>query len=411
MKPDMEVVYERCCGLDVHKNTVVACAIIPGSIETKTFGTMTKNLMEMLDWLTQKGCTHVAMESTGVYWKPIYNLLEASDITTLVVNAQHIKSLAGRKTDVKDAGWIAKLLRHGLLQGSYIPNRDQRELRELIRYRRSLIQERAREVNRIQKVLEGANIKLASVVSDIMGASARNMLEAISQGVNDVTQLSQMAQKRMKNKKSEIEEALQGVVNPHQRHMLASQIRHISFLEEEIAGLDREVEERTVNLKEALELLDTIPGVGKRTAEQIIAEVGSDVSRFPTAAHLASWAGLAPGNNESAGKRKSGRTRKGNASLRVALVEAATAATKKAGTHYLSAQFRRIVVRRGKNRAIVAVAHTILVIAYHILKKRTPYEELGADYFDKRNQEAVKKQAIKKLESLGFEVEVKEQVA
>ncbi|ADG06100.1 IS110 family RNA-guided transposase [Kyrpidia tusciae] len=402
----MDVVYDRCCGLDVHKKMVVACVLTPETKEIRTFSTMTDDLLEMVDWLGKHGCTHVAMESTASFWKPIYNLLESAEFNVLVVNAKHMKNVPGRKTDVKDAEWIAGLLRHGLLQASYIPNREQRELRELIRYRRSLIEERAREVNRIQKVLEGANIKLSSVASDTLGKSGRAILEAMIDGEKNPEVLSELAKGRMKTKKPELQKALNGLMGEHQRMMLAAQLRHIDYLDEEIARLDEEVKRRMLPFEEDLELIDTIPGVGRRTAEQILAEIGTDMAQFPSAAHLCSWAGLAPGNNESAGKRKSGKTRKGNQKLRAALVEAACAAARTKNT-YLSTQYHRIAARRGKNRAAVAVAHSILTIVYHMLQRRHPYIELGPTYYEERRKDAVIKQAIRKLQSLGMEVSVK----
>lgn len=399
----MEVIYDRCCGLDVHKKTVVACIITPKEKEIKTFGTMTSDLIELVDWVKNKGCSIVAMESTGVYWKPIYNLLEVEEIKAIVVNAGHIKAVPGRKTDVKDAEWIANLLRHGLLKGSYIPGREQRELRELVRYRRSLIQERTREVSRIQKVLEGANIKLASVATNIMGASGRSMIEAIINGTEDPKLLASLAKGSLKNKVEQLEKALHGLIGSQQKMLLATQIRHINFLDGQIELLDKEIEARLRPFEEDLELLDTIPGVGRRIAEQILAEIGTDMSRFPSAAHLSSWAGIAPGNNESAGKRKSGKTRPGNESLRTTLVEAARAAARAKNT-YFHAQYRRIAARRGSNRASVAVAHSIMVIVYHILKTKQPYIELGPDFFDKNKEQKVIKSTVKKLESLGFKV-------
>jgi transposase len=406
----MRIVYQRCCGLDVHKKSVTVCLLTPEGKEIKTFGTMTGDILALIDWLKEKGCTHVAMESTGVYWKPIYNLLEQEDIETLVVNAQHIKAVPGRKTDVKDAEWIAELLQHGLLQGSYIPKREQRELRELVRYRRSLINERNREANRLMKVLEGANIKLSSVASDVLGVSGRAMLQAIIDGTEDPELLANLARGRMKNKKEELMRALHGLIGPHQRLLLAAQLEHIDFLNQQIARLDQEIAERMRPFEEDLELLDTIPGVGRRAAEEILAETGTDINRFPTAAHLASWAGMSPGNNKSAGKNKSGRTTKGNKSLRSTLVNVAHAAARTKDT-YLSARYHRIAARRGSNRAAAAVGHTILVIVYHILKSRHSYKELGANYLDRRKVEAIVKQAIKKLETLGYKVSVEEVVA
>jgi len=406
----MQVIYERCCGMDIHKKSITACIITPEGKETRTFGTMTHEILELVKWLKENRCNPVAMESTGVYWKPIYNLLELSEIETMVVNAQHIKAVPGRKTDVKDAEWIADLLRHGLLKGSYIPSRGQRELRELVRYRKSLIEERAREVNRLQKVLEGCNIKLSSVVSDIMGVSSRSMIEAIIHNVNDPKLLSKLAKGRMKVNRDNLEQALNGLVGPHQRRVLATQLKHIDFLDEEIKQLDQEVNERLLPFEEELELLDTIPGVGRRSAECILAEIGTDMERFPTDAHLASWAGMCPGSNESAGKRKSGKTTKGNKNLRSTLIQCARAAARSRET-YLSAQYHRIAARRGSNRAAVAVGHSILVIVYHMLKNRQPYNELGSNYFDERKSQMVLKSAIKRIEALGFSVIVEEKVA
>lgn len=401
----MDVVYTHVCGLDVHKKNVVACVITPETKEIRTFSTMTDDLILLVDWIKSNGCTHVAMESTASFWKPIYNLLELEDIQTFVVNAKSIKNVPGRKTDVKDAEWIANLLRHGLLQGSFIPNRDQRELRELIRYRRSLIDERAREVNRVQKVLEGANIKLSSVASDVLGKSGRAMIEAMIAGEENPELLSELAQRRLKNKKAELQRALNGLIGNHQKLMLAAQLRHIDYLDEEIGRLDEEIKRRMLPFEEDLELLDTIPGVARRTAETIVAEIGTNMDQFPSAAHLCSWAGLCPGQNESAGKRKSGKTRKGNKKLRSALVEAARAAGRTKNT-YLSSQYHRIAARRGANRAAVAVAHSILMIAYYILKRRQPYIELGPTYYEERKRDTIIRQSIKKLESLGLKVTV-----
>jgi len=403
----MDVVHTRCCGLDVHKKSITGCVITPKGKEIRTFSTMTEDLMLLIDWIKQKECTHVAMESTASFWKPIYNLLELEGIAAMVVNAKHMKNVPGRKTDVKDAEWIAGLLRHGLLQASYIPNRDQRELRELVRYRRSLVDERAREVNRIQKVLEGANVKLSSVASDVLGKSGRDMIEAMIQGIEDVDVLTELARGKLKNKKSELKRALNGLMQNHQKTMLAAQLRHIDFLDEEIARLDEEVKKRMLPFEEDLELLDTIPGVGRRAAEQILAEIGTNMDQFGSAARLCSWVGVAPGNNESAGKRKSGKTQKGNEKLRSALVEAARSAARKKDT-YLSAQYHRLAARRGANRAAVAVAHSILKIIFCMLSRRQPYKELGPTYYEERKRDIVIKTSIKKLESLGFKVSVEE---
>jgi transposase len=403
----LDIIYERCCGLDVHKRSVAACLIVPGTHgeprkEIRTFGTMTEDLLELSDWLAAAGCTHVAMESTGVYWKPIYNLLEAA-FTPLLVNARHIKAVPGRKTDVKDCEWIADLLRHGLLRGSFVPERPQRELRELGRYRTTLVRERSAEVGRLQKTLEGANIKLASVATDIMGKSARQMLKALIDGSTDASAMAQLAKGKLRAKIPQLERALRGCSGAHQRFLVAQQLAHIDFLEETIEQLSAEIAERMRPFGEAIERLETIPGVGRRTAEAILAEIGPEVSRFPTYRHLASWAGMCPGNNESGGKRRSGKTTKGNPWLRAALVEAAHAAGRTRNT-YLSAQYRRLASRRGKKRAAVAVGHTILVIAYHLLQRSCDYEELGGDYFDKRDRQAVERRLVRRLEGLGYKV-------
>lgn len=401
----MQVVYKRCCGLDVHKRSVTACIITPEGKELRRFGTFTRDLLEMVDWIKQNGCTHVAMESTGSYWKPIYNLLEAEDFEILVVNAHHIKAVPGRKSDIKDAEWIADLLRHGLLQGSFIPKREHRELRDLLRYRRSLINERSREINRIEKTLEGCNIKLSSVVSDVSGKSALEIIQSIIKGERNPEILADLAKGRLKKKREELIPALQGFIGKHQIMMLKAQLEHIRFLDRMIAELDEEIKNRMLPFDRALRLLETIPGIGRRSAEEIIGETGVDMKRFPSAAHLASWAGVAPGNKESAGKRKPSPTTKGNNALRSALVQAARAAARTKDT-YLAAQYKRIAARRGANRAAVAVAHTILRIIYHILTKNQPYQDLGAHYFDLRKKESVVKNSIKKLQSLGYQVTI-----
>ncbi|MFQ5859222.1 MAG: IS110 family transposase [Anaerolineae bacterium] len=398
----MEVVYERCCGLDVHKKSVVACAITPEGKRVRKFGTMTTQLMELADWLAQHKVTHVAMESTGVYWKPVYNLLEDA-FTVVVANARHIKVVPGRKTDVKDAEWIADLLRHGLIRGSFIPDRDQRELRELLRYRRRVIQQRAQVVNRIQKVLEGANIKLAGVASDVVGASGRAMLDAMVTGEDDPETLAALARGRLRDKRPALEEALRGLMGSHQRMMLQSQLRHLDFLAEEIAQLDEEVATRSTPFNEAVRLVDDVPGIGPRTAEHILGEIGLDMGRFSTAEHLSSWAKICPGNNESAGKRKSGRTGQGNPWLSSALTEAAWAASRTKNT-YLSAQYRRIAPRRGSKRAIKAVAHSIIVAIYHMLNNKTAYHDLGANYFDNRDHQLVVRRSVRRIERLGYKV-------
>jgi transposase len=404
----MDVVHPRCCGLDVHKQTVVACVLLseptggPPQRTVRTFGTMTDELLALADWLAAEGITHVAMEATGSYWKPIWNLLESS-FALLLANAQHIKAVPGRKTDVKDAEWIADLLRHGLLRPSFVPDRAQRELRELTRYRTSLVQERAAEASRLQKTLEGANLKLGDVASNVLGRSARAMLEQLVAGQTDVGVLAQLARGRLRTKIPQLERALAGRVAPHQRFLLAQQLAHLDYLAEAIERVSAEVAERLRPVEAAVERLDTIPGVGRRTAEILVAEIGLDMGRFPTAGHLASWAGMCPGHDESAGKRRSGRTRRGSPWLRQALVEAAQAAGRTRGT-YLSTQYHRLAARRGKKKAVIAVGHTILVIAYHLLARDQVYEELGPDFFERRDRATIERRSVRRLEALGYRV-------
>ena len=407
----MQVVYERCAGLDVHKKSVTACRMVPDRKggwrqEIQTFGTKTPDLLELSDWLRQAGVTHVAMESTGVYWKPVFNILE-SDYAVLVVNAKHIKHVPGRKTDVRDAEWIAELLQHGLLKASFIPDEPQRDLRELVRYRTHLIQERTREVNRVHKVLEDANLKLSSVASDIMGVSGREMLQAIIAGKDDPAALAELAKGRMRTKIDELERALTGYVRQNHRLLLRMHLEHIDELNEKIGELDAEIDRlmRPFDQDNLVERLDAITGVGRQTVEVVIAEIGTDMSRFPTHRHLASWAGLAPGKNESAGRNRSARTPKGNQYLRTALVEAAQAAGRTKGT-YLGEQYRRLARRRGKKRAAVAVAHSILVIIYHMIQKGTDYHERGSTYFDQLNPQRTQQWLVKRLEQLGFQVQL-----
>jgi len=402
----MEIIHRICCGLDVHKKLVTACLIVDGKKEIRTFGTMTEDLLAMLDWLLKAGCQSVAMESTGSYWKPIYNLLEAAGFDKiLVVNAQHIKAVPGRKTDVADAEWIADLFRHGLVRGSFIPNRPQRELRELVSYRRSLIEEQSREVNRLQKVLEGANIKLSSVVTDVTGKSGRAIIQAIINGNTNAEEMSGLAKGRLRSKMDLLEKSLNGPIGPHQRMMLEAQLRHIDFLEQQIERLSKEIEVRMRPFDEAIARLDEITGIGRISAEQILCVIGLDMNRFPTDKHLASWAALCPGNNESAGKRKSGKTRHGNRLLKTTLIQAvrSIAHTK---DNYLSAMYHRLAARKGAKKAAVAVAHALLIIIYHMLKDGRRYRDLGANYYDGLNKQAVVKRAVKRLEALGYKVTV-----
>ncbi len=402
---EMEVVFSHACGLDVHKDSITACIITPEGKEIETFSTKTVYLLQLVDWIREHDCTHVAMESTGVYWKPIVNLLEPEGINYLVVNAQHIKAVPGRKTDVKDAEWICDLLRHGLLQGSYIPDREQRELRELVRYRRSMIEERARQNNRIQKVLEGANIKLGSVVSDILGKSSKEMLRAIADGEEDLESLSSCARGKLKAKTESLKLSLQGTVSSHQRLMLGTILDHIDFLTKQIEKVNEELEFRLKDAEEDIAILDSIPGISLNTAQQIYAEIGKDVGKqFPTASQFCSWAGVVPGNNESAGKKKSTRTRKGNKYLKSALVEAAHSLGN--SKTYLGALYRRSCKRKGRNRAAMIVAHAMLRIAYYLLIRRENYVDLGEDYLDQQKQKSVVNYSVKRLQKLGYEVSI-----
>jgi transposase len=430
----MKVIYKRVAGLDVHKKTVVATRMRVKEDdriewETKTFGTKTPELLELLDWLYGWELTHVAMESTGDYWKPVFNILEDS-VEVWLVNAQHVKHVSGRKTDVKDSEWLAELMLHGLLKPSFIPPKPQRALRELTRYRSRLIEERTRVVNRVQKLLEGANIKLASVASDITGVSARAMLAEIVAGQTDAEWMADLARGRMRSKIPELEKALTGIVQPHHRFVLAQQLEHIDFLDEKVEALSLKIGEQLESMSwpdqpsepeggegteeetpvtdeselpltwdAAVALLDTIPGVNRRTAEVMLAEMGLDMGQFPTANHLASWAGLAPGNHQSGGKRYSGRTTKGNKPLASIMVQAAWPAVRTKGT-FLKARYHRIAARRGKKRAIVAIAHSMLISAWHMLTYQQPYQELGDDYFDYRKKETKVSYLVRRLEKL-----------
>lgn len=405
----MELLYRTCCGLDVHKRVVVAClsSVLDDGRRKKdirSFATTTDAIEELAGWLEASHCTHVAMESTGVYWKPLYNILSGR-FEVLVVNAAHIKAVPGRKTDVKDSEWIADLLQHGLLRASFIPDQLQRELRDLTRTRTILTDQRSAAVNRLQKVLEDANIKLAGVATDVMGVSGRLMIEAILEGTSDPMALAELAKGKLRKKRAELERALSGRVSDHHRLLLAVHLEHIDFLDESINRLSQEVSERLLPFEEELERLDTIPGVGRRTAEIFAAEVGFDMTHWPTSGHLASWAAMCPGNHESAGRSKGGRTRKGNPWLRRALVEAACAAGRKNGS-YLQAQYRRLVARRGQRKAAVAVGHTILVIAHSLLTRKDVYYDLSPTHLDERRRARAQRRAIDQLQALGFDVTI-----
>lgn len=405
----MQVVHERCCGIDVHKKTVVACVIVPDEAgqarkETRTFDTLTGELEVLAGWLAAQGVTPVAMESTGVYWKPVFNLLDGR-LQVLVINAEHLKKIAGRKTDVQDAEWIADLLRHGLLKGSFIPSAILRELRDLTRYRSRLGDERKNEVNRLQKVLEDANIKLASVASDVMGVTGRAILDELVRGHTDPALLAGLAKGRLREKRDLLEQALVGRLRPHHRFLLAQHLSHIDFLDEAIDRLDAQIAEQMRPFEAALARWDSLPGINQRLAEIIVAEIGADLQPFEDAEHLASWAGMCPGNNESAGKRKSGKTRKGSKWLRRALVEAAHGAARTKNKYY-QALYHRLVPRRGKQRALVAVGHSLLVTGYYLITRQQSYRDLGANYFDERDREGVKRRAVRRLEQLGYQVQL-----
>jgi transposase len=446
------VLFERCCGLDIHKKIIVACLLIreaTGKLkkEIRTFPTMTQGLLELLDWLKSARCSHVAMESTGVFWKPIYNILEG-EMEVLLVNAQHIKAVPGRKTDVKDAEWIASLLQHGLLRASFVPPRPQRDLRELTRTRKTLIEERARIVNRIQKVLEDANIKLSSVVTDITGKSAQQILHALLEGERDAQKLAEMARGRLRSKQKELAQAVQGTLREHHQFVLKQHLAHLEFLDAQIQAFDQEIaehlglhepenpeptpsgsqvtdsagqgkpspsEEATrgnntdtrmaspEDLRRAVERLDAITGISLRTAEVVLAEIGLDMDRFASEEHLACWVGLCPGNKVSAGKRLSGKTTKGNRWLRTALIEAAQGAASSKHT-FLGAYYRRLCQRIGKRKAVVALAHRILIIIYRVLKEGQAFEEKGEQYATEKERETSKQRALRRLEQLGFQV-------
>jgi transposase len=403
----MEQVFERVCGLDVHKATIAVCVRVPDGKGKRvqyvqTFGATTAELLALRDWLEAHGVTHVAMESTGVYWKPVYYLLEER-VTCLLVNATHVKKVPGRKTDVQDCAWLAQLLEHGLLRGSFVPPAPIRELRDLTRYRKSLIQERAREANRVHKLLEDAGIKLATVARDVLGTSGRAMLEALVQGTSDPAVLAELARGRMRAKLPALRQALAGHFRPHHAFLAIQILAHLDHLEGTVATLSERIAAVLAPFADAVQRLDTIPGVNQRTAEVLIAEIGVDMSRFPSDRHLASWAGLCPGNDESAGKRRTGKTRKGNIWLRGALVEAALGATRTKNSA-VAARYRRVLRRRGHKKAIVAVAHSLLVAAYHVLAHQTTYRELGADYYDRRHTERLTRRAVQTLEQQGYRV-------
>lgn len=402
-----KVVHQRCCGLDVHKKTVVACIMVTlatGEVQkqVRTFSTMTVDLLTLADWLKAFQVTHLVMESTGVFWKPVFNLLE-EDFPVILVNAQHIKAVPGRKTDIKDSEWLADFLRHGLLKASFIPPQPIRVLRELSRYRSSLLQERAQEGNRLQKTLEGANIKLAAVATDVLGKSGRDMIQALIDATTDATLLAELARGLLGKKLPHLQEALLGRVQPHHQTLLRHILAHIDFLDATLTQLRAEIETQLDPYKEERALLESIPGIQATTAAVISAEVGVDMSVFPSAKHFASWAGVCPGNRQSGGKRLSGAITRGNPYLRAVLTQVAWAISHTKDT-YLSAQYHRLARRIGRKKAIVAVSHSVLVVIYHVLPTKQPYADLGADYFDKLDTTRIQQHHIPRLEQLGFTV-------
>jgi transposase len=407
----MDIVFPCCAGLDVHKDTIVVCVrrLRTGrkrkpESEVRTFGTVTEEILALADWLAEEGVTHVAMESTGVYWKPVWNLLESGPYQLLLVNAQHIKQVPGRKTDVKDCEWIAQLLQCGLLRSSFVPQRPQRDLRELTRQRRQLIQAKAAVANRIQKVLEDANIKLGSVATDVLGKSGRDMLQAIIAGQEDPAVLAEMARRKLRAKIPQLRAALRGGVTENHRFLLKLLLEEVTQMEVWIGQLtQRIVAVLPVPFAEAIQRLVTIPGIDERAAENILAETGVNMDQFPQAAHLASWVGMCSGNRQSGGKRFSGRTTKGNRWLRGTLVQVAWAASHTKGT-YFAAHYRRLAGRRGKKRALVALGHTILVVIYYVLKRKTTFEELGGDYLDRHDKDRLLASLVRRLERMGHKV-------
>jgi len=406
----MELLLRRCCGLDVHKDTVVACLRIVsnGKVSTgvRTFQTMTAELLRLSEWLTENECTHVAMEATGVYWKPVWHILDDGEFELVLANAAHVKNVPGRKTDVNDAMWLAELLAHGLIRASFVPDTQTQEMRNLLRTRKQLVREQSSHVLRVQKTLEDANIKLDSVLSDLMGTSGRAMIEALIAGEANPAKLASLAHRRVKASHEELREALRGRVTKHHRFLLRLHLNQIDALDAATATLDAQVEANLGPFRTAVELVVSIPGIKNLSAQVIISEIGTDMSRFPSDQQLISWAGICPRNDESAGKRRSNRLRKGAPWLKTTLVQCAWAAVKKKNS-YLQAQFYRIKARRGPKKAIMAVAASILTAVYHMLKDGTLYQDLGHDHFNRRSKDQQKLRLIKRLTDLGYAVEIK----
>ncbi len=408
----MEIMYKSCCGIDVHKTKLVACLKVKGKAqEIKEFGGNTEDIKNMANWLLENSCEKIAMESTASYWKPLVNIFEMKKLEYTIINARDYKNLPGKKTDVLDSEWIADLLQHGLLKDSYIPSREQRELREATRYRKSLTEERTRNINRLQKMLEGANIKISSILSNVLGVTSRNLIEYILENDEEITEeiANKLVITKIHAKMEDVMRAMNGIVTPFQKTMMKEVIKHIDEITNRILEMDKIIDDYMKEYEKSKKKLIKMPGLGKRSAEIILAEIGQDMSRFPTAGHISSWAGVCPGNNESAGKRRSGKTRKGNKTLKSTLVQCAQSAVKRKNTFY-RAQYERLAMKRGKKRAILAVAHSILISIYYMLKENKEYEELGSNYYNQFNVEKKANAYLKKLMDLGYEVQIHAQV-
>lgn len=404
----MDVIYKSCCGIDVHKNKLVACLKIKGKKSViKEFSGQTEDIKNMANWLKENKCEKIAMESTASYWKPLVNVFEITNLDYTIINARDYKNLPGKKTDVLDSEWIADLLQHGMLRDSFIPSREQRELREATRYRNSITRERTRALNRLQKMLEGANIKITSILNSVQGVTSRNLIEYVLENDEEITieKANELVVTRIHAKLEDVVKAMDGIITPFQKIMMKEVIKHIDELTERISEMDKIIDEYMKEYEKNKKKLKKIPGVGKRSSEIILAEIGQDMSRFPTAGHISSWAGVCPGNNESAGKRRSGKTRKGNKTLKSILTQCAQAAVKRKDTFFY-AQYQRIAMRRGKKRAILAVAHSILIAIYYMIKEDKEYEELGANFYNKFNKEKKANAYMKKLKELGYEVQL-----